>query len=342
MTDTHEHAAACSGASARVAGSRVDVHCHYIPDFYHEALMANGHAKTDGVPFIPPWSEEEALEVMDQLGVKKQYLSVSSPGVHFGSDAAARDLARRVNEEGARLSHAHPERFGFFASTPLPDVGGALTEISYAFDHLGAAGVVFMTNFHGIYHGDELLEPVYAELDRRNAVIFLHPTSPATSSGRGGRWPMPYPRSLGEFLFDTTRSVTHLVVSGVLDRYRNLRVIVPYAGAALPVMASGMDLVGRRVGSGKPHMVHDALRRLHFDLAGLPLPDMLAPLLRVTDPTQIHYGTDYPFTPVPEIERIAAQLDNAAVLTGLELAMYGNSEALFRSDRSDVRNSQGR
>lgn len=311
--------------------TKIDVHCHYLPDFYREALIANGHSHPDGVPFIPNWSEDAALAAMDDLGVRKAYLSISSPGVHFGDDAAARKLARQVNEEGARLQAAHPDRFGFFASTPLPDTDGALAEIEYAFDQLGAAGVVFETNFDGIYLGNDQLAPVYAELDRRNAVLFLHPTSPA-SACTGHAPALPYPRPLLEFLFDTTRSVTDMVFSGILEQYPNLRVIVPHAGAVLPALASRIDVLSGKV-TGKPEAMHRALRELHFDLAGMPLPDQLPALLKVTDPTHIHYGTDWPFTPLPEIKNNANLLESSELLEGGLLArvMFENSMVLLEA-----------
>ena len=118
------------------------------------------------------------LEMMDRLGIASSVLSISAPGLHFGDDAAARDLARYCNDEGARAVHAHPRRFGLFASLPLPDVEGALKEITYAFDTLQADGVVLESNFHGVYLGDRRLEPVFAELDRRKARILLHPNDP--------------------------------------------------------------------------------------------------------------------------------------------------------------------
>ncbi|WP_327145431.1 amidohydrolase family protein [Nocardia sp. NBC_01327] len=309
--------------------TRIDVHCHYLPDFYREALIANGHSHPDGIPGIPAWSESTALEAMDGLGVTKAYLSISSPGVHFGDDAAARDLARRVNEEGARVKRAHPGRFGFFASTPLPDIDATLAEITYAFDELDADGVVFETNFDGIYLGDDLLAPVYAELDRRNAVLFLHPTSPARPC-TGAAVPLRYPRPMLEFLFDTTRSVTDMVLSGTLERYPNIKVIVPHAGATLPLVAARVDVIGAKM-VGKTDPMRNALQRLHFDLAGMPVPDMLPALLSVADPTHIHYGSDLPFTPLPEVHTNTDKLDAAPILQGELLAqvMHTNSEALF-------------
>ncbi|MFG2674738.1 amidohydrolase family protein [Streptomyces sp. NPDC048445] len=312
---------------------RVDVHCHYLPDFYRQALIEAGHSEPDGIPFIPQWSEEAALAAMDELGTATAHLSISSPGVHFGDDRAARRLARRVNEEGARLARAHPGRFEFFASTPLPDVDGALEEIVYAFDELGAAGVVLETNFHGTYLGDAALEPVLAELDRRAAVVFLHPTSPSAVCGGGTRGPLPYPRPMVEFLFETTRSVTDLVLSGALDRHSRLRVIVPHAGAALAVLASRIDLIGGKMtGTTKP--MHTALRKLHFDLAGFPLPEQLPALLSVADPDRIHYGSDWPFTPLPEVKNAAAALDSTPLLAGdlHSRVMHDNAYRLMKSD----------
>lgn len=306
-----------------------DVHCHYLPEFYREALIANGHSRPDGIWGIPEWSEATALEAMDRIGIDRAYLSISSPGVHFGDDAAARVLARQVNEEGARLARAHPARFGFFASTPLPDIDGALAEIAYAFDELGASGVVFETNFDGVYLGNELLEPVYAELDRRNAVLFLHPTSPAAAC-TGAAPELPYPRPMLEFFFDTTRSVTDMVLRGVLERYPNLRVIVPHAGATLPVLASRIDVIGARM-VGKEEPMRKALRQSHFDVAGMPLPELLPALLSVADPTHLHYGSDSPFTPLPEVEAWSHKLADLPDLGAGQFAkaLRANTEALF-------------
>jgi predicted TIM-barrel fold metal-dependent hydrolase len=114
---------------------------------------------------------------MDQLNIGTAFLSISSPGIHFGDDSAARTLSRQVNEEAANLVKTYQGRFVFFAATPLPDVEGTLAEMRYAFDYLEADGVVFETQFNGVYLGDSLLNPIYAELNARHATIFIHPTS---------------------------------------------------------------------------------------------------------------------------------------------------------------------
>ncbi len=320
---------------------RIDVHCHYVPDFYLAAATAAGRAQPDGIAAMPRWSEAEALEAMDRLEVQTAFLSISSPGVHFGDDAAARALARQVNEEGARLAKDHPGRFGLFASTPLPDVDGAVAEVRYAFDHLHADGVVLETNFHGVYLGDERLEPLYAELNARRATVFIHPTSPhcpccayEQQNDAARTMALGYPRPMLEFIFETTRTVTNMVLSGVLDRYPGINVIVPHAGAALPILAARVELVLPMLSPpGSPALpsLRAGLRRLHFDLAGAPVPELLSVLLQVADPGHIHYGSDWPFTPTKVCEMLLAALNGTPLLdeTLRQSIMHDNATRLF-------------
>ncbi|MEU9399781.1 amidohydrolase family protein [Streptomyces sp. NPDC048242] len=126
----------------------------------------------------PAWSPESAIAMMDAQGIATGVMSVTSPGVHLGDDADARDLARAVNEYGAEVVKDNPDRFGHFASIPLPDIDAAVAEAVYALDVLGADGVVLMSNAHGKYLGDADFEPLWAELDRRSANVFVHPAQP--------------------------------------------------------------------------------------------------------------------------------------------------------------------
>jgi predicted TIM-barrel fold metal-dependent hydrolase len=252
---------------------------------------------------------------MDALGVRTAMLSISSPGVHFGDDASARDLARRVNQEGHALGRAHPGRFGHFAALPLPDIEGAVAEAIHALDQLGADGVVLESNHHGVYLGDQRLEPLYAALDQRHAVIFIHPTSPACSCCT--RLGEVFPRPVLEFMFETTRSVTDLVVAGVLERFRQLRVIVPHAGAVLPVLLNRIELMSGLLhphGGGTAPSMRRAMQLLHFDLAGAPVPTQLRALIEVADAGKIHYGSDYPFTPAAACDFLLRQIETTDLL----------------------------
>ncbi len=222
-----------------MTGVRVDMHAHFLPQVYRRALADAGIDRPDGIRAVPKWSEEHALATMDRLDVELAILSISSPGVHFGDDAAAALLARQVNEEAASLRQRHPGRFGSFASLPLPDLDASLAETAHALDTLGAEGVALETNHHGTYLGDPVLEPLWSELSARNAVVFVHPTT----AHCGEHLALGYPRPMLEFMFETTRSITDLVLSGVLERHPGLQLLVPHAGAALPVLAARVELL---------------------------------------------------------------------------------------------------
>jgi predicted TIM-barrel fold metal-dependent hydrolase len=319
--------------------ARIDVHAHFLPGFYHDALIQAGQTHPDGMPEIPKWSEQDALSMMDKLHIQAAVLSISSPGVHFGDDQKAKQLSRRANEEGTRLRHAHPGRFGLFAVTPLPNIEMAIEEAVYALDQLHAEGVVVESNHHGLYHGDPRLDPFYAELNSRRAAMFIHPTSPSCNGC--GALSLGYPRPMLEFMFETTRTVTHLVLSGVTTRFPDIRIIVPHAGAALPVLASRVDLVAPFMfpASDKktPNMKAE-MRKLYYDMAGAPLPELLAALLSIADPEHLFYGSDWPYTPTPTVEQMAGELDRTPLLDqNLRNAlMTANALKLFASLTSAI------
>jgi len=120
---------------------------------------------------MPTWTPEFALDFMDRHDIATQMLSLPTP--------LEKDAARGINQYGATVVKQHPARFGLLASLPMDDVQAALSEIAFAFDQLGADGVVMVTNYGGNYLGNARFEPVFAELDKRSATVFLHPTLPA-------------------------------------------------------------------------------------------------------------------------------------------------------------------
>ncbi len=310
---------------------RIDVHAHYLPAKYREAALAAGLAHADGIPGLPQWDVSRALGMMDGLNIRTAMLSVSSPGVHFGNDGAARKLAREVNEEGAKAAIDHPGRFGLFASLPLPDVDGAIAEAAYAFDTLHADGVTVESNHHGIYMGDPKFDPLMAELNRRRAVVFMHPTSPTCPCCQ--TLSMGYPRPLIEFMFETTRAVTNLLLTGTLDRFPDIRLIVPHAGAAVPVLAD------RIVGLAPAFLpkpvdadhLFATLHRLYYDLAGYPLPRLAPALLQIADTNRIFYGSDWPFTPIPIVTRLAGELETTKLFDAAtrRRVLHDNAVTLF-------------
>jgi 6-methylsalicylate decarboxylase len=296
--------------------------------------------------------------MVDKMNILKSYLSVSSPGVHLvpGDDGLARRLCRDCNTVAAHAKQQHPDRFGFWASLPLPDVGGALDELAYALDRLHADGITVNTNFHGYYLGHSKFEPVWEELNSRHAIVFIHPTSGCMlERGEGGevsRSATPlsdFPNPIFEFFFDTTRAVINLFYSGAIARYPNITYIVSHAGACLPPLIERFALFGHAIPglpvdlSVTPQFVKERLeKQFYFDLAGLPLPDQLPGLLRFADAERILYGSDYPFTNANAVETITDILEDGlhAVFPTKEAssrAFKKNAEALIMRREEAVR-----
>ncbi|MFJ9082454.1 amidohydrolase family protein [Streptomyces sp. NPDC102384] len=288
----------------------IDVHAHFVTDSYVAAARSAGVEHPGGMPGWPSWSVEQHLDLMDRSGIEKSYLSISSPGVHFGDDGAARSLAREVNEFGAGVPAERPQRFGHFASLPLPDVEGSLAEVAHALDVLGADGVAVETNHHGVYLGDPRFEPLWEDLDRRGALVFVHPTSPPNADDVSlGR-----PRPMLEFLFDTARTAGDLLLRGVLTRYPRIRWVLTHGGGALPLLADRIDLFSTVFGGSDkvaPSAL-DQLGRLWYDMAGTPFPRQIPALDAAFGTERLLYGSDYCWTPAAGALAQVQSVDSAA------------------------------
>jgi predicted TIM-barrel fold metal-dependent hydrolase len=232
---------------------------------------------------------------MKELNISKSIISISSPGTYLTPSydaiarAAARKLTRQCNDYAAELSSQYPSSIGFWASLPLPDVPGALEEIRYIFDTLSADGVTLQTNHHGIYLGDPALDMVFAELNRRHAKVFIHPTTPCirSSHGSSSATALPqFPNPMFEFMFDSSRAVINLFLSGTVARCPDITFIIPHAGATLPPIverfASFASLIGGDTNYTSQAMKDTFAKQFYFDLAGFPFPDQIWGLLRHT------------------------------------------------------------
>ena len=313
------------------APATIDVHAHILPASYRAALAELGIStyQEDGFP-EPAWSEEDHLRFAEQTGQAFELVSISSPHIHRGDDALAARLARQVNDETADLCRRHSDSFGFAALPPLPAVQESIDEIARAYDELGALGVKVPSNANGVYFGDPVLDPVLEELNRRRAIVTIHPCAPAAiPAGVFTNGPRP----LFEFLADTTRLVINLITCGVFERYPDIRWVVPHCGSFLPEVAHrlmGIAAIFGQRGLMEPVDVKGALSALYFDIAGTALPVMLPALLQVADPTHIMYGSDYPYTPAPMVAQVKAQLaQDPRVAPYLQQIFHDNAARLY-------------
>ena len=272
---------------------RIDSHHHIVPPSYVDWLARLGVDAGAGVPF-PRWSREDTLAMMDRRGIQTAIVSLSTPGVHFGDAAEARKRAREINELSAELVRSAPGRFGFFAILPLPDVHGALEELDYALDSLGADGVMMLANARGTYLGDPAFDAVFDALERRRAVVFVHPSIPPGLAPVEG-----VPGYAADFLLDTTRAAVRLAGSGTLERCPNVKIILSHAGGFVPYAAYRMALAAspkRDLADGVAQ-----LRKFWFDTALSGSPSALPSLLAFAAPGHVLYGSDWPFAPEPII-----------------------------------------
>lgn len=305
--------------------ARIDVHQHIVPPVWARALEAQG--LDSGGWAIPPWNAADAVDMMDRQGISVGLLSVTAPGVHLGNDTEARYLARAVNEYGAEAARKHPDRIGMLASLPLPDVDAALEEAAYALDVLGADGVTLMSNVRGQYLSDPGFQPLWEELDRRSAVVFVHPAQP----------PMPLlagtPAPLADYVFDTTRTALNLVLTGAMRRYSKVKVILSHGGGFLPYAAyrfAGLTSTVVDKDRDSEGILAD-LRRFYFDTALSASPSALPSLLAFAAPGHILYGSDWPFAPEEAGAYYNRFLDTDPSLTPETAAAINreSAEALF-------------
>src|ERR1700719_3756081 len=222
-------------APAQIPGRpfRIDTHHHFSAPGFIAAIASR---KTNQQP-LEQWTPSKAIEDMDKSGVATAMVSTSEPSVWFGDNEAARKLAREGNDFGARLMVDHPGRFGMFSTVPLPDIDGCLREIEYSQDTLKADGVCMMTSYQGKYPGDPAFDPVMSELNRRKAVVFLHPVKPECCKDLQ---PELAP-ALIELGTDTTRAIASLILDGTASRYPDIRFIFSHGGGTMPYLITRFE-----------------------------------------------------------------------------------------------------
>lgn len=275
---------------------RVDVHAHYLSTEYLDLLDKLGGIESGthlGRPVTWPSLKEDLdarFSVMDQADVALQILSVSGLMPFFEDEQKAVRAAQYANDMYAELMRVYPRKFSAFAALPLPHVDASLDEMSRALDELTMPGITLTTSVMGRSLGDPLLDPIYAELDRRRAVLFIHPAGLACGSApivkSGLLWP------LGGTAEDTLCAV-QMMQSGFTAKFPNVRVIMPHLGGTLPFL---MHRIDRPVRKDLPEQapLQDVARKFWYDTV-----NGYAPALRCAREAygidRLVFGTDYPF-----------------------------------------------
>lgn len=273
---------------------RVDLHHHVIPPKWVDAARSHKPDNSWG-PEIVGWTPAFAIEQMDKHRIAYAVTELGLPGVWWAPPDEAASLARYCNEYVAETQKTYPSRFGMFATIPLPHVDETLKEIAYAYDTLHADGIGLLTSYGPLWPGDQKFEPVWQELNRRKAVIHVHPTVPTCCINL-----IPdVANAYEEYLFDTARAITSLMFSGTLTRHPDLRFIFSHAGGAFPDIADRVtgsakrnEKIAARLPGGDPYAV---LHKLYFDIASSVNPINFGGLRRFTSIERIVVGTDLPY-----------------------------------------------
>ncbi|ETI26441.1 hypothetical protein G647_03218 [Cladophialophora carrionii CBS 160.54] len=294
-----------------ISSFEVDVHTHPIPDFYREALFAAGYPGdnvstlyVDGFLTPYPFSIDSYLAARREHGYNFSILSITAPGLSFlKGNALARPLARRINDYFAENIRAHPRELGAFGILPLPDVEGSLAEMAYCLDTLKLEGIGLYTNYAGVYLGDPELDPIFEELNRRKATVFVHPTAPAVS-------PPLHNMSLPviEYPFDTTRAIGNFLFRQARAKFPDVNIIWSHAGGA-------MGSLGDRLAVQTTLPIHGgrdlnaslaALKSFYYDTAVQMSDAQFAGIKEFVGADRILTGSDYPYLPgslVPAVQK---------------------------------------
>ena len=284
---------------------RIDVHHHVLPKFYVATLeRVNSITSMFGMVF-PDWSPERHLEVMDKNKIAVGMASIPA-GIYYESNAFARDLARRCNDFLCRLRSDYPTRFGAFAVLPVPDVDGASVEATYALDTLKMDGVLMLSNVDGHYAGDTENDDLFAELNRRECVVYVHPSDPP-DQGVPASICFPIDTAM-----ETVRAVMSLLYSGVFERYPSIKFIFSHCGGITPYLAYRM-VRGRRwvagEGGADPGLIDEEadvagvakaielLQRQYYDSMSANAAIGLDTLQSFVDPSHILLGTEHAMLP---------------------------------------------
>ena len=266
-----------------INSQKIDVHHHIVPEEYLATLASVGIKNAVGEPF-PKWDSENTLAFMDRQGIAIAINSISAPGIYFGNNDFTQKLARKCNEISAYIVNQNPNRFGAFAILPLPDIEASIVELEYALDTLQLDGVVLLTNFGGIYLGDAHYDDLFYELNRRKAVVLVHPSIPPLDT-----LPVIIKPAVLEFVFDTTRAIANLIHRGAIKRFTDIRFIFSHGGGTVPFIAW-------RITYGNKKIINQ-LKHFYYDTAVSATPYALSSLMSLVEPTQVLYGSDYPFSP---------------------------------------------
>jgi predicted TIM-barrel fold metal-dependent hydrolase len=307
-TGSRDGWAAIAQAAPSTSPRRIDIHHHFSPP----AWIAEVTGRPLLNPANPKWKPEDSIADMDRGGVAAAVISITNPGLWFGDQAVTTRLARACNEYGASLVRQHPTRFGLFAAMPLPDVDATLEEIEYAYDTLKADGVGLFTSYGDVWLGNPTFRPVMEELNRRKAVVHVHPT--AANCCRN----LEYGASPG--------AIIGVTFSGDAARFPGIQFVWSHAGGSAPFLAGRIEGGSRSRRDLMPDGFIAEAKKFYYDTAGAANRGAMASLLELVKTDHILFGTDFP--PGGTSRELAQTLAGLGLFSESDLRAIGRENAV--------------
>lgn len=276
--------------------SKIDIHHHFFPKIYKAELKKSGQDQL----INPSWKKEDSLRLMDEGNISKAYLSLPfAPTYH--TSIIEKGIVRECNESAAAIIRAYPDRFGAFASIPYMNIDNCLKEIAYSLDVLNLDGIILYSNTEGEIPYPSDLDDLYSELDKRKAVVFVHPNT----SAKKPLLDAPAYKGDIEYYFDIARFIVAQLFNGTLEKYPNIRYILANGGGIVPFYAQRISkpyyLNGKRLRWGR--IIKDMSRRknsgeellsnLYYETATVLERDFISALKNMVDSEHILFGSNY-------------------------------------------------
>jgi aminocarboxymuconate-semialdehyde decarboxylase len=325
----------------------VDFHNHFYPPEYLSAIRKGpSNVKVtidaDGNPLlhypgdyniaVPGHRDIEVRsKVLQQAGVDRQVITLTTPGTHIEEPGRAAELARIVNDAFARIVAERGSRFTSLATLPLNDPAASVVEFERAAGQLGFRGAMLFSNVNGVALADERFWPLYERASERNAVFYIHPTNPVGVEAMTDYWLMP----LVGFTMDTTLAAAKLVFSGVAHRFPGIRWVLAHLGGAIPYLAERLDrgyeaFSECRGNIDRPPSAY--LRQFYFDTVNFD-PAALRLAIQFAGVDHILAGSDYPHL-IGSLEKMLASIrglklpaqDEAKILGGNTKRLLGMND----------------
>jgi predicted TIM-barrel fold metal-dependent hydrolase len=299
--------------------SRIDIHHHFMPPEYVTTQREAMTALAPGFVHALQWTPEASLEVMDRNGIGLAVMTLAIPHMNGLAVDTAVGLSRYCNDYGDDLAVRYPGRFLTLAALPMPDVDAACAEVDRTVMRGGKIGAGLLTNYGDVWLGDTRYEPLFAALNERDAVVYIHPIVAKCCSGIMAQ----YPPAMMEFLFDTARCISSLAINETFDKFPRITFVFSHGSGAFPMVESRVQGWADRV-IGHPLGRVQTRPNIFVDTASVTTSTAFAAVRDMYGIERILFGTDYPYS---DADSTVAELNRLA-LTPVERAAIDSGNAL--------------